>query len=212
MSDKLNRYIAKGLRHILQPPALTNCVIDKSAVVCSGSHINDTSLGKYTYIGHDCFFVNVDVGAFCSIADNCRVGGATHPIDRVSSSPVFHSGKNVLKKNFLNIESIKTEKTIIGNDVWIGANALIKSGVSISTGAVIGMGSVVTRNVGAYEVWAGVPAKFIKKRFDDSTIEQLLKSEWWNWNDEEIADKAELFENVKDFIDQDKNINRKRIV
>lgn len=68
MGGKIKRYIAKGLRHILQPPALTNCKIDKTSTVCSGSQINRTSMGRYTYIGHDCFFVNVDVASFYSIA------------------------------------------------------------------------------------------------------------------------------------------------
>ena len=117
MSGRIIRYIAKGLRHILQPPALTDCKIDKTSAVCSGSQINRTSMGRYSYIGHDCFFVNVDVGVFGSIADGCRVGGEMHPIHRVSSSPVFCAGKNVMKKNFCYLEPIKTPKTFIGNDV-----------------------------------------------------------------------------------------------
>lgn len=200
MSGKAKRYIAKGLRHVLQPPALTNCKIDKTSAVCSGSQINDTTMGRYSYIGHDCFFVNVEVGSFCSIADGCRVGGAMHPIYRVSSSPVFHAGKNVMKKNFCYAEAIETPKTIIGNDVWIGANACIKAGVTIGDGAVIGMGAVVTEDVGPYEVRAGVPARLIKKRFDDDTINKLIETQWWNWDDEKISRLSDKFENVEDFL------------
>ncbi len=200
MSGKIKRYIAKGLRCILQPAALTNCKIDKTSAVCSGSQINRTSMGRYSYIGHDCFFVNVDVGSFCSIADGCRVGGAMHPIHRVSSSPVFHAGKNVMKKNFCNLEEIETPKTIIGNDVWIGANACIKAGVTIGDGAVIGMGAIVTEDVPPYEVRAGVPARLIKKRFDDDTIKKLLETQWWDWDDEKIARLADNFENVEGFL------------
>lgn len=176
MSSKILRYIAKGLRHILQAPALTNCTIDKTSAICSGSQINDTSMGRYSYIGHDCFFVNVEVGSFCSIADGCRVGEAVHPIQKVSFFPVFHAGKNIMKKNFCNIAPIKTPKTKIGNDVWIGANVCIKSGVIIGDGAIIGMGAVVTEDVAPYEVWAGVPASLIRKRFDEDTIEKLLET------------------------------------
>ena len=200
MSGKIKRYIAKGLRHILQPPALTNCKIDKTSVVCSGSQINRTSMGRYSYIGHDCFFVNVDVGSFCSFADGCRVGGAIHPIYRVSSSPVFHAGKNVMKKNFCNLKEIETPKTIIGNDVWIGANVCIKSGVTIGDGAVIGMGAIVTKDVGPYEIWAGAPARLIKKRFDDDTIKKLLKTQWWEWDYKKIVRLADSFENVEEFV------------
>ena len=198
--SQIKRYIAKGLRHILQPPALTNCKIDKTSAVCSGSQINGTLMGRYSYIGHDCFFINVEVGAFCSIADGCRVGGAMHPIQRVSSSPVFHEGKNVMKKNFCQLKSIETPKTVIGNDVWIGANACIRSGVTIGDGAVIGMGAVVTEDVPPYEIWAGVPARFIKKRFDDDTVKKMLESQWWNWDDEKIVQLADRFENVDDFL------------
>lgn len=200
MFKKIKRYIAKGLRFLLQPPALTDCKIDKTSAVCSGSQVNTTSMGRYSYIGHDCFFENVDVGSFCSIADNCRVGGAMHPIQRVSSSPVFHAGKNVMKKNFCYLESIETPKTVIGNDVWIGANVCVKAGVTIGDGAVIGMGAVVTRDVAPYEIWAGVPARLIKKRFDDEIIKKMLKTQWWNWDDEKIVRLADNFENVEDFL------------
>lgn len=200
MSGQIKRYIAKGLRHILQPPALTNCNIDKTSAVCSGSQINRTSMGRYSYIGHDCFFVNVEVGSFCSIADGCRVGGAIHPINRVSSSPVFHSGKNVMKKNFCNLQEIETPRTTIGNDVWIGANVCIKAGVTIGDGAVIGMGAVVTEDVKPYEIRGGVPAKLIKKRFDDETIAKLLESQWWNWDEERLKIFADSFDDVESFI------------
>lgn len=200
MLGLIKRYIAKGLRHVLQPPALTNCKIDKTSAVCSGSQINRTSMGRYSYIGHDCFFVNVDVGSFCSIADGCRVGGAMHPIQRVSTSPVFHAGKNVMKKNFCNLKEIETPKTIIGHDVWIGANACIKSGVKIGDGAVIGMGAVVTEDVGPYEIWAGVPARLIKKRFDDDIIKELLRTQWWELSEHEIYFLAEYFDDPLELI------------
>jgi acetyltransferase-like isoleucine patch superfamily enzyme len=200
MIEKIKRYIAKGLRYVLQPPALTNCKIDKTSAVCSGSQINRTSMGRYSYIGHDCFFVNVDVGSFCSIADGCRVGGAMHPIQRVSSSPVFHAGKNVMKKNFCHLKEIETPKTIIGNDVWIGANVCIKAGIRIGDGAVIGMGAIVTEDVAPYEVRAGVPARLIKKRFDEDTIKKLLETQWWDWADEKIVRLADNFENVEEFL------------
>ncbi len=129
---------------------------------------------KYSYIGNYCTVINSEIGKFCSIADNCIIGGANHPIGWVSTSPVFHQGKNVLRKNFSALEFVTTTRTFIGNDVWIGSNCLIKSGIKISDGAVIGMGSVVTKNVGPYEIWAGNPAKMIKGRFADSIIDDLL--------------------------------------
>lgn len=73
-------------------------------------------------------------------------------------------------------------------------------GVTIGDGAVIGAGSIVTKDVGPYEIWAGNPARFIRKRFDDETIEKLLESQWWNWEDEKLSEMGMYFSNVEKFI------------
>jgi len=178
--------IAKGLKKILNPPALRNCTIDKTAKVCPKSELSRVILGRYSYIGSGCFMVNAKIGAFCSIADNVVIGGATHPMQYVSTSPVFHKGKNILKKNFATHDSIKTPQTQIENDVWIGMGSFVKAGVTIHDGAVIGMGSVVTHDVPAYEIWAGNPARMIRKRFSDDVSERLINTEWWNLEDSKI--------------------------
>lgn len=200
MLKDLRRLVSKAMRIILNPPALTNCNIDKTSVICEGSQATNVDMKKMSYIGCFCFLVNTEIGAFCSIADNCRIGGAEHPISRVSTSPVFHSGRNVLKRNYTKHGKVETKRVIIGNDVWIGANSCIKSGTTISDGAVIGMGSVVTKDVGPYEVWGGNPAKLIKKRFSDDTIDRLESIKWWNLEDSEIIKYSEYFCSTEDFI------------
>lgn len=191
---------AKGLKILLNPPALRNCDIDTTAKICAKSELNRVRIGKYSYVGSSCFMVHADVGAFCSIADRCCIGGAGHPIERVSSSPVFHEGTNVLGKNFQTFPYEHTPKAVIQNDVWIGIGAIIKSGITIHNGAVIGAGSVVTRDVPAYEIWAGNPAKKIRDRFDKDTSAKIEKSEWWNKSDEEIKELSKQFDNVDRFI------------
>lgn len=91
----------------------------------------------------------------------------------VSTSPIFHEGNNVLRKHFAEHRVSREENTIIGNDVWIGDNAMVKAGITVANGAVIGMGSVVTKNIGPYEIWAGNPARLIRKRFGEETIKKL---------------------------------------
>jgi serine acetyltransferase len=77
---------------------------------------------------------------------------------------------------------------------------LIKSGVKISDGAIVGMGSVVTKDVGPYEIWAGNPARNIRKRFTEEYIRDLLDSEWWNYDEEKLERNASYFNNVNEFI------------
>jgi acetyltransferase-like isoleucine patch superfamily enzyme len=198
----LKLLIAKGLKIILNPPALRKCKISKTSRICARSELTNVTLGRYSYIGNQCFIVNTEIGNYCSIADKCSIGGAEHPIDRVSSSPVFHEGNNVMKKNFAEFPAINTSRTIIENDVWIGMGCYIKSGVKIHNGAVIGMGSVVTHDIPAYEIWAGNPARKIKDRLSGQMAEQLAATEWWNWSDEEIQKYAISFDNVEKFLCQ----------
>lgn len=197
---KLKCLWAKALRALLQPPAIASSTVKKHAKVCSGSQITGSQIDRYSYIGHDCFVVKARISSFVSIADNCRIGGATHPMERVSMSPVFHKGKNVMKKNFAHFDTIPTPITTIGADVWLGAGVTVLSGVTIETGAVIGAGSVVTKDVGAYEIWAGNPAKLIRKRFPDEIAAALAQSKWWEWEDEKLKEYALHFDNPEAFI------------
>ncbi len=197
---ELKLLIAKGFKKVLNPPALRKCRIDGTSRVCSKTELNSVSIGKYSYIGNDCFMVNVDIGAFCSIADRVCIGGANHPIERVSSSPVFHEGANVMGKNFQSFSYEDTPKANIGNDVWIGIGSIVKAGVTIHNGAVVGAGSVVTHDVPAYEIWAGNPARKIRDRFDKETAEKLEKSLWWTKPDAEIKELSEHFDDVATFV------------
>nr|WP_307953096.1 CatB-related O-acetyltransferase [Streptococcus uberis] len=191
----------------LNPPALKNCKLSQNSKVCSKSELLNTTLDDYSYIGYNCFVAETKIGKYCSIADNCRIGGAAHPLNWVTTSPVFHNNKNVLKTNFGHLPYEPFSKTIIENDVWLGANVLIKSGIKISNGAVIGMGSVVTHDVGPYEIWAGNPAKLIRKRFSEENIEKLLKIEWWNLSENRLRNLSDKISDVEKFIKEIENEN-----
>jgi chloramphenicol O-acetyltransferase type B len=130
------------------------------------------------------------IGKFCSLASGVKFmlgGNQGHNPDFFASYPL-----EVLREDFDGYENsspIAYERkgdTVIGNDVWIGVEALVLPGVKIADGAVIGARSVVTKNIGPYEVWGGNPAKLIHKRFSDDAIELLLKIRWWNWDIEKI--------------------------
>lgn len=126
----------------------------------------------------------LEIGSFCSIALGVKIilGGA-HRMDWVSSYPfpVFFENADQ-SKDFAPSKGA----TKIGNDVWIGMDVLILAGVTVGDGAVIGAGSVVTKDVPPYAIVGGNPAKLIRYRFDENTIEELLAIAWWNWSLPEI--------------------------
>ena len=192
---KINRFLTR------KPTSILNSKIHSKAKIGNGSQIVNSSVGKYSY-AYSCNIVHADIGAFCSIATDCYIGGAAHPSNWVSSSPVFHCGKNVLKKNFSSHQFSPYTRTTIENDVWIGSKTLIKAGITIGTGAIIGMGSVVTHDVPPYEIWAGNPARKIKDRFPQEISNKLLESKWWEWDDDKIAQHAKNFNDPHQFLNQ----------
>lgn len=175
--------------------------VDKTAAISFGVKFYRSKIGKYSYIGRNCFISDSEIGNFCSIASGCEIGGTSHPVEWVSTSPVFHKWGNIMKKNFSYHDFKIFKQTTIGNDVWIATNCLIKSGINISDGAVVGMGSVVTKDIGPYEIWAGNPAKLIRKRFDDETIKKLLKTQWWEKEDYQIGKLSTHIIDVNKFIE-----------
>lgn len=133
------------------------------------------------------------IGKFCAIAKDVKfiMNGANHKVSGFSTYPfqIFGSGwEKVMPKEG---ELPYKGDTDIGNDVWIGYEATIMPGVKVGSGAIIASKSVVTANVPAYSVVGGNPAKVIKYRFDDSTIDELLEIAWWDWSAERITDNLE---------------------
>lgn len=175
-----------------RPCAVWKSKVDKKARIGNGAKLVKCEVGRYSYI-YGTGLVQTKVGAFCSIASGSSIGGGSHPVDWVSSSPVFYNGGNVLNTNFANTPFTEHVETTIGNDVWIGAHCLIKGGVTIGDGAIIGMGSVVTKDIPPYEIWGGNPAHFIRKRFDDETIARLQKLQWWSWDEEKLRKYGSFF-------------------
>lgn len=177
-----------------------NSNIDLTAKIESGCSIIKTSIGKYSFCGYDCLIYNASVGNFCSIGSNVRVGGVDHPLHFVSTSSVFLSHKDSIKKKFSKLVFFPEKLTKIGHDVWIADNVLIKAGVSIGNGAVVGMGSVVTKDIPPYAVYAGNPARLIKYRFTDGIIDALTKSDWFNYSEDELLSCADFFDDPEKFI------------
>lgn len=179
---------------------LHNVQYEASTSIRPLAKLQDSTIGKCSSIGSMSAVYDSTIGNFCSIARECYIGGARHPLDWVSTSGCFY-----LKSNFTGVCYHESDfnwhsSVRIGNDVWLGVRVIVLGGVTIGDGAVIGAGSVVTKNVGPYEIWAGNPARLIRKRFDEATIEMLLKTKWWDWDDDTLKKKGALFPHTDLFL------------
>lgn len=189
-----------------------NVDLSKNAIFEGNNTINDNTffsgkLGFSSYIGPNSH-INGYVGRYCSIGANVNIVIGNHPIDYVSTSPVFYSLGKQCPYNFSDKEKYnefnyadieKRIHVIIGNDVWICSNVLIIGGIKIGNGAIIGAGAVVTKNVEPYSIVCGVPAIEIKKRFTNEYISFLENFKWWDKNEKWIRDNSDLFTKPDDF-------------
>lgn len=130
-------------------------------------------IGAYGYIGKNCYLTKVSIGNYCSIANNVSIGQGEHDLNQISTSSLFYDDAyKVLTK----------EDCVIGNDVWIGVDAVVFRGVRLGNGSVVGANSVVTKDVPPFAVVVGSPAKIIKYRFENKKIDKIEKSQWWNYD------------------------------
>lgn len=172
----------------------------------AGVNVCNSSVGFATYIGRFTELPDAVIGAYCSIAENVELLSYTHPSRTfVSTHPAFfsvakQSGVSFVATNRfeekLLLKGHADKSLLVGNDVWIGKNVLIIGGVTIGDGAIVAAGSVVTKDVPAYAIVAGVPAKLIRKRFDQSQIDWLLSFRWWERSEGWLRDNAGKFEDI----------------
>ena len=163
--------------------------------------ISNSSVDDFTFIQKNTNVINAEIGKFCSIAAGVRIGLGSHPLTYASTHPSFYSKSQPLVRTFANKDTYNCfKRTLIGHDVWIGEKALIKDGVRIETGAVIGAGAVVTKDVPAYAIVAGVPAKIIKYRFDETTRKRILDTEWWNKPLDWLEKNRDIFSSPDKFL------------
>ena len=197
----LSYLLSKAIKKI-RPPAIHNSRVDGSAKVEASSEVLNSSFGKHSFCGYGCQINNSDIGSFCSIANGVVIGGGVHPMDWAATSPVFYFGRDSVAAKFSVHERPPPKRTVIGHDVWIGERAIIKAGVSVGIGAVVGMGAVVTNDVGPYEVVAGVPARVLRTRFDPDIVRGLLECRWWEADDEVLRRAAAFVKDPLRFIEE----------
>jgi virginiamycin A acetyltransferase len=174
---------------------LNRVITNPNIIVGNHTIYNDfvsdpTQFEKHNVLYH--YPINKDrliIGKFCSIACGAKFlfTSANHTLKSLSTYPfpIFFEEWNLDKRNVMSAWDNKGD-IVIGNDVWIGYEAVILSGVHIGDGAIVGTRAVVTRDIPPYTIVGGIPAKEIKKRFDEGTINKLQQIQWWNWSFDKI--------------------------
>ncbi|MET0986975.1 MAG: CatB-related O-acetyltransferase [Steroidobacteraceae bacterium] len=181
-------------------------VYERPCYVFQAQRMKACTLGAFTYIngqGKDSFY-DCRIGRFCSIAEGVVAGAYEHPMQWLSSHPFLFTGPERegifygfaeyarLATDRSRVAEINPAQTILGHDVWVGAGAFIKRGVTIGDGAIVAANSVVTRDVPPYAIVGGVPAKILRYRFPETTVERLLQLKWWNYDLAPIKDVIDL--------------------
>lgn len=178
-----------------------NAIIGSNSVIYEGVELKDkVVLGKYTLVNKGTLIRTAKIGNYTSIGPYCQIGMPEHPVDHMSTSPfIYNRNRSILN---LNSWSEFRETPVIGNDVWIGGNVVIVQGVKIGDGAIVAAGAVVTKDVEPYTIVGGVPAKFIRKRYDEKIIKHLQEMNWWDMSLDELEKHKQLFDAGSDWINE----------
>lgn len=147
-----------------------------------------STIGKYNRIGRDTMLTYAQVGNYCSIAPGVKIGQSQHSVSYITTYNAIAS----VNPDY----QMHDKPTVIGNDVWIGANAVLMQGITVDNGAVIGAGAVVTHDVPAYAIVAGVPARILRYRLREDQIAEIQNSKWWREDIKEAKSKVKELEKV----------------
>lgn len=178
-----------------------NSKLGKYNVLFKNASLYNSTIDDYTFIQKESTICNTDIGKFCSIAQRVSIGLGQHPTSYVSSHPSFYSSSQPLAKTFCSSDIYNPfKRTFIGNDVWIGQNAIVLDGVTIGSGSIIGAGAVVTKDIPEYAIVVGIPAKIKRYRFDLEICSKLLEIKWWNLSEGQLSEFCNYFSNPELFL------------
>jgi acetyltransferase-like isoleucine patch superfamily enzyme len=164
--------------------------IERGAMLASGVHLLDTRVGRFTSLGRGAKCHYADLGPFCSVAWDVTIGATSHPLDRASTHAfAYRRAVGAIAED----APIDRPRARLGPDVWVGTHVVVLPGVEIGAGAVLGAGSVVARDVRPYAIVAGAPARELRRRVPEETVERLLALAWWDWPLATLEASAALF-------------------
>lgn len=180
---------------------INNSELGFDVFIGTGTRIINSTIGSHTYFNSETVVSDAVIGKFCSIGSNVKIGIGSHPTFMVSTHPCFYANNKGFK-TFADKMYYKSETgTInIGNDVWIGSDVRILNNVKIGHGAIVALGSIVTKDVPDYAIVAGVPARVIKYRFSNDNVKSLLKINWWDLESHIIENHYKDFHDFESFV------------
>lgn len=162
-----------------------DCRFGRYTEVGARTDLAEVEMGDYSYIVDDCEAIYTRIGKFCSIARAVRINPGNHPMHRVSQSHFTYRASQFFDGEEDEPEFFAWRRSfpvVIGHDVWIGHGAVILPGRTVGNGAVIAAGAIVTKDVPAYQIVAGTPAKVIRPRFDPAIAARIDALSWWDWD------------------------------
>ncbi|MEO5322400.1 DapH/DapD/GlmU-related protein [Mesorhizobium sp. CC13] len=186
---------------------LKGCRLGRHVAIGERVVLREVTVGDYSYFERHAEAIYTTIGKFCSIAANTRINALEHPMERLTTHKVSYRPNEYFR--YLGVdgdfrERRRAKPVTVGNDVWIGHGAVIMPGVSIGNGAVIGANAVVTRDVGPFEVFAGVPARRLKMRFPAEVVARIEALAWWDWPAERLFEAIPDIQRlpIEDFLDR----------
>jgi phosphonate metabolism protein (transferase hexapeptide repeat family) len=167
----------------------------------------DVAMGDYSYVVNDAQITYTTIGKFCSIAAMTRINPGNHPMHRATQAHFTYRASAYFPGEADEAEFFawrKSHRVHIAHDVWIGHGAIVLPGRSIGTGAVVAAGAIVTKDVPAYTIVGGNPARPIKRRFSEDIADRLARLAWWDWSHDTLRSALPDFRKlgIEDFLDK----------
>ncbi len=188
--------------NISSSSVIKDCSFGEYVEIGSNNNIQDSIIDDYSYTSENCQIIHSTIKKFVNIASYVRLNPSPHPMSWASQHHMQYRremfGFGIDDEDFFDWR--KERRVEIGNDVWLGHNVVIMGDVNIGNGAVIGSSAVVTKDIPPFAIAVGNPAKVIRYRFDEDTINALQSIAWWDWDYEKIKDSIDDFKSIELFI------------